>query len=474
MTRYVILGAGPAGLNAIEAIRRTDSAGPITLVSGEPAYARMALPYFVAGEIPRQQLATGSDEYFERLSVDARFGVTATSLDEKKHSVGLDDGSTLEFDKLLIATGSSPSHPPIPGSDGTHVHSLWTVADADAVLAAAPKGTPSAVLVGAGFIGLIVLNAMHKRGWKLTLIEREGRILPRMLDRKAADAAEAWLRERGIDVYTGVSTTEITGKKRKALRLSDGQSIESDLVILATGIRPNLAFLNGSDVRVDGGVVVDQHCESSVPGIYAAGDAAAGPNLLGGPAGVHAIQTTAVDHGRIAGANMAGAARDYPGSLVMNILDLAGLHLASFGRWHEDEDTTVVWAPGRSVYRKLVWDGTRLVGAIVAGPVEDTTMLTDVGMIKGLIQAQTELGTWKDYLQDKPWDLRRPYVASRTATSLLPQTIESGAARPRGYTHGDRQPSNERSPYHADIVGTRPAGFEDLPRTPTPGIYKKG
>ena len=472
MTHHVILGGGPAGINAIETIRQLDANAAITLISDEPPYARMALPYFLAKEIPQAQLHTASDAYFDGLRVERRLGRRAVRVDSAAHTVHLDDGATVGFDTLLIATGSAPAQPPIPGADGRHVHNLWTLADALAVLESAKMKRPSVVLVGAGFIGLIILNALHKLGWKLAVVEVEGHIVPRMLDRRAAEAAEAWLRARGIDVYTGCNVTCIDGARSKTVSLSDGQTLRANLVILSTGITPNLSFLDGSGVRVERGVVVDAQLQSSVGGIYAAGDVAQGPNLLGGPPVVHAIQPTAVDHGRIAGANMAGHARTYAGSLVMNILDVAGLHCASFGRWQEDADTTVVWNAARPVYRKLVWDGARLVGGIIVGPIEDTTMLPDVGMLKGLIQSRVDLADWKPYLNERPWDLRRVYVATRAAGALLPHTTVGTPTQPRGYRFNNLEPRTETGPHHRDLVGTQPADFDGLPRTPTPGIYK--
>jgi NADPH-dependent 2,4-dienoyl-CoA reductase/sulfur reductase-like enzyme len=293
-----------------------------------------------------------------------------------------------------------------------------------------------------------------------------------MLDRRAAEAAESWLRGRGIDVHSGCSVQAIEGGRKKSLALSNGETLDANVVILSTGIRPNLDFLAGSGIRIDRGIVVDQRMQTSIAGIYAAGDVAQGPDLLGGPQAVHAIQTTAVDHGRVAGANMAGQVRDYPGSLIMNILDVAELHCASFGRWQDDGDATVVWNASRPVYRKLVWDGTRLAGGIIVGPIEDTTMLTDVGMLKGLIQSRLELGEWKPYLQDRPWDLRRVYVASRAASTLLPQTLTGSPTAPRRYRFNDLEPRTTPTPHHADLMGSRPADFDELPRTPTPGIYK--
>ncbi len=433
----------------------------------------MALPYFLAREIPQAQLDTGSDEYFDRLRVERHIGRRATRVDAAARQLHLDNRDQIGFDNLLVATGSSPAHPPIPGADGKHVHSLWTLADALAVTGSVKGKRPSVVLVGAGFIGLIILNALHKLGWKLAVVELEGQILPRMLDRRGAEAAEAWLRERDVDIYTGCSVVGIEGARKKTVVLSEGTKLSANAVILSTGIRPNVGFLDGSGVQVDRGVVVDAYLQSSVPGIYAAGDVAQGPNLLGGPSVIHAIQPTAVDHGRVAGANMAGQRRAYAGSLVMNILDVAGLHSASFGRWQEDEDTTVTWNAARPVYRKLVWGGTRLVGGIIVGPIEDTTMLTDVGMLKGLIQSQIDLADWKHYLHERPWDLRRVYVASGAAGKLLPHTTTGAPSQSRGFHFNNLEPRSTPGPHHAELVGTRPANFDTLRRTPTPGIYKE-
>lgn len=472
MTRHVIVGSGPAGLNALETIRQFDRDASITLISDEPAYSRMALPYFLSGRIEQEQLATGSAQYFDRLGVESRIGRRVARIDGAARTVHLDGGEALSFDTLLVATGSSPLRPAIPGADGPHVHTLWTLADALAVLASVRTKRPSVVLVGGGFIGLIILNALLGRGWKVSLVEQENHVLPRMLDRRGAGAAESWLRARGVDVYTGCGVREIGGTRKKTVALTDGTTLTAHVVILSTGVQPNVGFLEGSGIELDRGVLVDDTLQTSRPGVYAAGDVAQGPDLLGGPRAVHAIQPTAVDHGRIAGANMAGAQVAYPGSLSMNILDVAGLHCASFGQWMGDGDTTTVWNAGRSIYRKLVWDGTRLAGAIIMGPVEDSTMLTDVGMIKGLVQSRLDLGDWKGYVHERPWDLRRAYISSCAPAELLPQTRLGRASAARAYRFNDLGPRAEPGPYHAQLAGTRPAEFDSLPPTPTPGIHK--
>ena len=432
----------------------------------------MALPYYLAHEIPRAQLATTSESLLSRLHVETRFGCDATAVDTTARTVRLSNNETIPFDNLLIATGSSAIRPPVPGADGKKVFNLWTLKDATDVLAQV-KSRPSAVLVGAGFIGMIILNALHKLGWRLSVVELEGHVLPRMLDRRGAECVERWLRDRGVGVYTGCSVQAIdSARTRKRLLLSDGLALSAQMVILSTGIRPNLRFLEGSGIEIERGILVNQHLESNVPGIYAAGDVAQGPDLLGGPRAIHAIQPTSVDHGRVAGANMAGRKIAYPGSLVMNILDVAKLHCASFGRWHEDGDTTVMFNANRPVYRKIVWEGDRIVGGIMLGPSEETTMLTDVGMLKGLIQARVDLGKWKGYLQERPWDLRRAYVASRAAGQLLQQKLTGAPTEPRGFHFNDIGPRTTPSEHHALLVGTTPDNFASLPRTPTPGIYK--
>jgi len=181
MARYVVLGAGVAGLNAIQTIRRFDPGGTIALVSAEPAYSRMALPYSVAGAISAEHLATAPEQSLQRLGVEPRFGVGALAVDPARRAVRLDSGGEIFYEKLLIATGSSATRPPMPGIESGGVSSLWTIADAEEVRRRAGR-RPSATIVGAGFIGLILADALHRAGWQLALVEREGRVLPKMLD----------------------------------------------------------------------------------------------------------------------------------------------------------------------------------------------------------------------------------------------------------------------------------------------------
>lgn len=476
MARHVIIGGGPAGVAAAETLRAIEgAASSVTLVSNEPAYSRMVLPYYLAKEIPERHVLIGDQAYFAQQNIETLLGQSVRRIDPHARNIIFSDGKTLPFDTLLIATGSSAQRPPIPGAEQEGVYTFWTLDDAQRVIAKG-QGTREAVLIGAGFIGFIVLNAMAKLGWKLSVVEMEGHILPRMLDQKGADAVERWLRARGVAVHTGAQVQGIArhnGQGKLALSLSTGTTLTADLVILATGIRPNLDFLADSGITIDQGVVVNERMQTNIPGIYAAGDVAAGPDLLSGRPAIHAIQPTAIDHGRIAGANMAGKEIRYPGSLLMNVLDVTKLHCASFGLWQEDgRETTTVVNPTRPLYRKYVWEEDRMVGAIFVGPIDDVTMLNDVGMVKGLIQAKHPLKAWARYIRAHPTDLRRAYIASGVADTLLRQTLLGAPSRDRAYRVDGKTPQPWQKAAHTSLVQTQPARYRELPPTPTPGIGK--
>ena len=454
--RTVIVGAGPAGMYAAETIRSLDATAAITLVGDEPPHARMALPYWLAGQVPRAQTLTGGPELYARLQLDARIGVRATALDPTAQRVELSDGTSLEFDALLLALGSRPRRLAIPGAELPGVQTMWSLADTETLLDGLQPGT-EVCLIGAGFIGLIVLNALWKRRCKLQVVESADHILPRMLGVDAAGVAEQWLSARGVSLHPGeqVERIEADGSRRGVI-LADGGELSADRVILATGVQPNVELARAAGLKVESGILVDQRCRTSAPGIYAAGDCAAGPNLLGGPHEVHAIQPTAVDHGRVAGANMAGKDVEYPGSLSMNILDVAGLQCVSFGNWTGDgPDTQVLRNAGSALYRKLVWDGGALVGAVFVGPMNDVGMLNDVGMVKGFIQSQVQWGEWTRHLQESPADLRRPYVALGVPQLLVARTLLGAPSVARSHRAGDLQPTVDRGPHHAVFVGGR-------------------
>ncbi len=453
--RHVVVGAGPAGLAAIETLRALDPAAEIALVCDEPAYARMVLPYFIEGKIEERAVFTADETWLDGQGVEVHGGRRVEAIEPDARTVALDDGTPLAYDRLLLATGSRVRVPAIPGADGEGVVPMWTLEHARGWRG---RGHDETAIVGAGFIAFTILDGVAARSRKLTFLEIEPQILPRMLDAPASALVAAHLADLGIDVRVSARVAEIgTQGARSVLRLEDGDDLICDSVILATGIRPNVDFLQGSGIEVDDAIVVDERMRTTVPDVFAAGDVAQGPDLLGGARGVRAIQPVAVDHGRVAAANMAGEDVRYEGALVMNILAAQGLEASSFGHWERDDDVTVVSNPANRIYRKYVWEGGRLVGGILVGPTVAVTGLNDVGMLKGLIQTGVDLGSWRGWLEENPLELRRPFVASGAATRLLESTLLAGRASTGGGFRWPAAPARRpRRDPHATLVGGSP------------------
>lgn len=396
---YVIIGAGPAGVRAAEALRQEDPSGSITLVSGEPGepYARMAIPYILSGRIDEDGAAQRKTRgHFETLSI--RY-LNAEA--KKVHAaaeggrVELNDGSVLPYDRLLVATGSSPTLPPIPGTDLPGVVTCWTLQDARVIADKLAPGT-RVIMVGAGFVAGVCMKALVESGAHLTVIAgRAGQILRSMMTPVGSGMLQRWLEEKGVTVVTKGRSERIEAGPKLVM---DNQTIEADLIILATGVHPNVAFLEGTGVEIDQGIVVNQRMQTSVPCIYAAGDVAQGRDFSTGEWIVHALQPTATEHGRVAGLNMAGRNVPYHGSLSMNVLDTVGLISYTFGLWQDREGREKVEEVDAQRYRytRLCFDGDLLVGAITIGQPRH------VGAIRGLIQTRRSLGHWKDELMKNP------------------------------------------------------------------------
>ncbi|UCH73175.1 MAG: NAD(P)/FAD-dependent oxidoreductase [Rhodospirillales bacterium] len=405
---YVIIGAGPSGVTAAETLRKVDPVGEIILLGGEPEppYSRMAIPYLLTGQIDEAgTYLRKRDGHYEANRIEYR-QATVESVDPAAKSLTLADGTTQAYDKLLVATGASPVKPPIDGLDLPGVHHCWTLADARHIIALAGKGA-EVVLMGAGFIGCIILESLVERGVKLTVVEALDRMVPRMMNAPAGNMIKNWCTEKGVRVLTSTKVTRLAQSDgRLAVELDSGEQTAADLVVVATGVRSNVDFLEGSGVKTDTGIVVDQNMRSTVEDIYAAGDCAQGLDFSTGGWEVHAIQPTAVDHGRIAALNMAGRPTPFNGSLNMNVLDTAGLISVSFGRWDGVEGGDHAESVDADNYRytRLEFDGDRIVGALALGRTDH------VGVLRGLIQTGIHLGPWKEKLMADPNRIVEAYI----------------------------------------------------------------
>jgi len=432
--KHVIIGAGTAGLNAIRTLRQIGDDSEITLISGEPPYARMVLPYFLERSITEAHTSTATPQQLDKWGVDRKFGVRAVQLDSARKTIRLDNDEEIPYDTLLIATGSSAARPPLPGADDPSVHTFWTLADAlDVNGKMASKG--HTVAVGAGFITFTILNALMERSSKVTIVEAEDRILPRMVDETAAEMMANWLTAKGVEIRTGVRLKEVSPQgEGHRLTFEDNATLDADLVLMATGIRTNLEWLADSGLDIQQGILVDERMRTNLPDVYAAGDVAQGANRIGGEREVHAIEPTAMDHGRVAAANMAGQQVAYRGSLLMNIVGVAGLDMASYGSWDNPNAEVITGhAAERNAYRKYLFDGERMIGAIIVGPHADVWSGNELGMIKGLVQTGQPLGAWKEWLRENPFSVKKAFLAQGTVSTLLPRTVLGTPSQsPRG------------------------------------------
>lgn len=430
--KHVILGAGPAGIIAAETIRKHAPHDEILVIGDEPEapYSRMAIPYLLIGKVGEEgtHLRHGVDHY-------AKLGITlrrarAKHVDVEGRAVDLDDGTTVVFDRLLIATGSSPATPPIPGIHGRGVHPCWTLKDARAIMELAQPGA-KVLQMGAGFIGCIIMEALAMRGVELTVVEMGDRMVPRMMGPTAGTMIKDWCEAKNVKVHTGARVeainrpepgildklADMAGLKpaHKAaamtVRLSTGEHLEADLVISATGVKPNIGFLQNSGITCLIGVLTDEHLQTNVPGIYAAGDCAEAFDKVSGTTIVSAIQPNAAEQARVAALNMVGQKAVLKGVTQINVLDTLGMISASFGKWDgvpggQHVELTDLPA-GRHL--SLQFDGDLMVGCNSIGWTEH------VGVMRGLVEGQVRLGAWKDKLMADPTLLMEAYIACAQA-----------------------------------------------------------
>ena len=409
--QHVIIGNGPAGVIAAETIRKHRSQDRIILIGDEPEppYSRMAIPYLLHGNINEHgTYLRKKADHFAALKIEQVVG-RVKQLDGNAHTVTLEDGSTLAFDKLLVATGSVPARPPIPGIDSPGVYNCWTLADARKIMGSAQKGT-RVLQMGAGFIGCIILEALAVRGVQLTVVEMGERMVPRMMGEGAGNMIRHWCESKGITVHTGARVDAITpvpGSAALRVTLSNGSELEVDVIISATGVKPNIGFIKDSGIPCAAGILVDPSMQTSIAGVYAAGDCAEAFDPATGKTVVSAIQPNAAEQARCAGLNMAGHPTVQRGVTQINVLDTLGLISTSFGQWEGVPGGQHVELTDAEAYQfiRLEFDGDRLVGANTIGRTEH------VGVLRGLIESKVRLGAWKDHLLADPFRLSEAYIA---------------------------------------------------------------
>ena len=413
--RHVIIGNGPAGVVAAETLRKADPAATITLIGDEPEppYSRMALPYLMMGEIDEAgtHLRKGKDHYAQ-LGIDL-LQDRVERVDAAARSVRLKGGASLPYDRLLIASGSHPIRPGITGIDLPGVHTCWTMEDARRIMRNAAPGS-RVVQIGAGFIGCIIMESLVSRGLKLTVVEMGDRMVPRMMTPAAGKMIRDWCESKGVRVHLGAQVASIRAEGRELVaKLGSGDEIRAETVIVSAGVRPNVAFLEGSGIACQTGVLVDASLRTNLPDVYAAGDVAEGIDFSTGKRAIMAIQPNAVDQARLAALNMAGRQATSRGSLALNVLDTLGLVSSSFGQWWGEAGgaSAELLDPREYRYLSLQFSGDVLIGATCIGLTEH------VGVLRGLIEGRVKLGPWRERLLKEPTRLAEAYLACAQAAA---------------------------------------------------------
>ena len=408
--RYLILGNSVAAVNCVKAIRGTDKTNDITVVSDEEPfnYSRPLLSYYLGGRITEEKLPFIDRGFYEKHGVNLILGKRAEVLDVSKKEVTLDDNTLLRYDKCLISVGGVPVVPPIEGlqEDIEGIVTFLKLKDAKILIDYIERRKiKEAVVLGAGLIGLKVVEGLVERGLKTTVIELMDRLLANTFDKEASSIIEERLAQGGCQVIKEDTIQGIEAKQGKiaGIFLRSGRKLAASLLITAVGVRPNLEPVKGSAIRVDRGILVDRFMRTNVEDVYAAGDCAQGIDFLSKTNAVIAIWPVAARQGRIAGLNMCGIRTEYPGLFTMNSVQIIDTPTISFGLTipPEEEGYEVLknLDKAKGVYKKIVLKDSRLVGVMLLNCIERA------GVYGMLIREGIDVRDFKDQLLSNDFGL---------------------------------------------------------------------
>jgi nitrite reductase (NADH) large subunit len=366
--KYIIIGNGVAGTTAAETIRKNDPQGDIKIFTDEayPFYSRIRLMEYLAGEVELPKLQIRSDQWYHDRQIQLFLNSKVQDIDGDKKEIITASGDRYPFDKLLLAEGSHSFVPPITGAEKKGVFTLRNINDAQAIKAYA-AGKAKALLIGGGLLGLEVGNSLRKTGLAVSVAEFFPRLLPRQTDPACGALLQARLEQMGFTFYLGVQSKEILGGESvSGLLLADGRQIDTDLIIISAGVRPNLELAKKLGLKIEKGVPVSDSMETEIPDIYAAGDSLEHKGMLYG------IWPASEKQGEVAGLNMAGEKTLYTGTTFSNQLKVAGIDLLAAGDIDPDNklEALIDHNQAAGTYRKLILKENRLVGCLLFGTLE--------------------------------------------------------------------------------------------------------
>jgi len=404
--KTVIIGAGPAGITVAETLRQYDKQADIVMISSEPfpPYAPPAMiEYYLTG---REVHFWKGKKIGDLLGLDYRSGTQVEEVLPAQSTIRLDNGQTLDYDRLVIATGSS-LYAPVPGSGMPGVCNFKSMSAAEELIKRVRKDqAKSALIIGAGFIGVEIGLLLRDLGVEVTQIEMADRVMPHMLDTETAQIVLDQMGARGIQVRLNTEAKAVLGEEQaEAVEVEGGESLSFDLYIAATGVKPNIQCIEGSSIETDWGVIVDDYLRTTVPHVYAAGDVAETKDRITGERYVHAIFPNAVAQGRVVAQNIFGMEVPYEGADNMNSLKHLGLPVIAAGVMEGEELRT----KRDGTLRKLYLQDDRIVGFRLTGD------LSSAGIYRTLMNKKINTKFFKHRLLDLKFGMG--YVQSMALTS---------------------------------------------------------
>ncbi len=377
--KYVIAGNGPAAISAVEAIRRWDGEGEITLFSKEDefTYSRPLISYLLWGKTDEQRMRYKPDSFYADNRVDFRRGVAVTAIDKDAKTVTGSDGSVVPYDSLLLATGARPFVPPIEGIDTVKYHTFMTLKDARELRA---DLTPNSrvLIVGAGLIGLKCLEGIHDLCAGVTVADLADQILPSILDKESAALVQKHIEKKDVTFLLGDSAVKLAPGEAT---MKSGRKVPFDVLVMAVGVRPATELACDLGLDAARGIPTDSRGETAIPGIFAAGDCARSHDITTDQERVLALLPNATQQGEICGTAMAGYSYPCFNAMPMNAMGMFGLHMITAGTM-VGEDHIIRTEGG---YKRLCTRDNRLMGYIMVGDVERA------GIYTALIREKTPL-----------------------------------------------------------------------------------
>ena len=373
--KYIVIGASAAGISGAKTLRELNKNAEITLISkDENVYSRCILHHYISGHRDIEKLNFTNKDFFEKYNINWIKGVEVKALDDTKKSIELSNGKFLYYDKLMICSGASAFIPPVEGlREGNNVVGLRNLDDAILIKEQAKK-VKNAVVLGAGLVGIDALSGLLNYDINISLVEMGDKILPLQLDGYASNVYEEKFKEHGVNLKLGVKAEKLIldeNKNPKALILNTGEEIPCELVVVATGVRSNISFLENSNVKCDRfGLMIDEKGKTNIDDIYGAGDVS----------GRNPIWPTAVKEGIIAANNMLGnemIMTDFFGS--KNTMNFVGVATMSLGMIEPKDDTYIVEIKNEeNNYKKIIHKDGKIYGSIIQGDLSYAGVLTQL------------------------------------------------------------------------------------------------